>query len=336
MAPLLVLPARVDPVRISQEGSDVVLRFPYPTVTNSGETLTNLTKVTITREIGGIREGQRVPPPPTDTAQREREEKLYRARSETLAELTPRDLDAVTAGPDIVYRDPLIPLYREKRLGHVLLRYAVTATRDRKRVSDLSPIVSIVPRVPPDQPQRLVPTVEENRVCLDWWPPAAMLDGTTPALVAGYAVYRRDASDEEYDDKPLGVAIGATTYVDETVRPDRSYVYTVRAAPAAEVPLILGPAADQVPVSTRDVFAPPAPEGLLALGEGGGTRLVWNPSLAPDLAFYRVYRLEGGARTRLADGLKDPVWFDAGASGRTYGVTAVDKAGNESPIGTAK
>ena len=113
-------------------------------------------------------------------------------------------------------------------------------------------------------------------------------------------------------------------------------MYTVRAAPAAEVPLILGPAADQVPVSTRDVFPPPAPEGVLALGESGGTRLVWNPSLAPDLAFYRVYRLDGGAKTRLADGLKDPLWFDAGASGRTYGVTAVDKAGNESPMGTAK
>ncbi len=336
VAPLLVLPARVEPLRISQEGSDVVLRFPHPTVTNSGATLTNLTRVTVLREIAGIREGQHVPPPPPDTAQREREEKLFRARAETLADLTPQDLDGRTAGPDVVYRDPLVPLYRERRLGHVMLRYAVTATRDRKRVSDLSTIVSIVPRVPPERPLRLVATVEESRVCLDWWPPAAMLDGAAPALVAGYAVYRRDASDEEYDDKPLGVVIGATTYVDGSVRPDRAYVYTVRAAPVAEVPLILGPAADQVPVSTRDVFPPSAPEGVLALAESGGTRLVWNPSLAPDLAFYRVYRLDGGERTRLADGLKDPLWFDAGASGRSYAVTAVDKAGNESPMGTAK
>lgn len=335
-APLLVLPARVEPLRISQEGSDVVLRFAYPTVTNAGATLTNLTKVTVLREVDGIREGQRIPPPPADTAQREREEKLYRARAETLAELAPRDLDPLTAGPDVVYRDSLLALYREKRIGRVLLRYAVTATRDARRVSELSPIASIVPRVPPEKPLRLVPTVEESRVCLDWWPPAAMLDGSAPALVAGYAVYRRDASDDEYDDKPLGVVIGATTYVDETARPDRAYVYTVRAAPAAELPLILGPAADQAPVSTRDVFPPRAPEGVLALAESGGTRLVWNPSLAPDLAFYRVYRLDGAGRTRVADGLKDPLWFDAGAAGRTYGVTAVDKAGNESPMGTAK
>ncbi len=63
---------------------------------------------------------------------------------------------------------------------------------------------------------------------------------------------------------------------------------------------------------------------------------MWNPSLAPDLAFYRVYRTDGGAPARLADGLKDPLFFDAGASGRTYGVTAVDKSGNESAPGTVK
>ncbi len=335
-APLLVLPARVEPVRINQEGSDVVLRFPYPTVTNSGSMLTNLTKVTVLREVQSIREGQQTPPPPPDAAARERDEKLYRARAETIAELAPRDLDVATVGADLVVRDPLIPLYREKRLGRVLLRYAVTATRDKKRVSELSPITSIVPRVPPDRPLRVVPIVEENRVCLDWWPPTAMLDGAVPAVVAGYAVYRRDVSEEEFDDKPLGVALGATTYVDATVRPDRAYVYTIRAAPVAEVPLVLGPAADPVAVSTKDVFAPPAPEGLLVLAETGGTRLVWNPSLAPDLAFYRVYRVDGESRTRLADGLKDPLWFDAGAAGRAYAVTAVDKSGNESPMGTAK
>ncbi len=336
VAPLLVLPARVDPVRISQEGSDIVLRFPVPTLTNAGATLTNLTKVTVMREIAGAREGQRVPPPPADAAARGREEKTFKARAETIAELSPADLDAAAAGPDVVFRDDLVPLYREKRIGRVMLRYAVTATRDKKRVSEQSGIVAIIPRVPPDRPLGVVATVEESRVCLDWLPPPAMLDGATPAIVAGYAIYRREASDEEYDDRPLGVAIGVTTYVDENVRADRSYVYTVRAAPVADLPLILGPAADQVAVSTKDVFPPPAPEGLLALVESGGTRLVWNPSLAPDLAFYRVYRLDGGTRTRIADLLKDPIFFDAGASGRAYGVTAVDKSGNESPMGTAK
>jgi len=158
VAPLLVLPARVDPIRISQEGSDIVLRFPYPLLTNGGATLTNLTKVTVMREIAGAREGQRVPPPPADATARGRDEKSFKARAETIAELAPAGLDAVTAGPDVVFRDALVPLYREKRIGRVMLRYAVTATRDKKRVSELSGIVSIIPRVPPDRPLGIVAT----------------------------------------------------------------------------------------------------------------------------------------------------------------------------------
>ncbi|MGZ5381253.1 MAG: fibronectin type III domain-containing protein [Thermoanaerobaculia bacterium] len=334
--PLQVLPARVEPVRLSQEGSDVVLRFPYPSKTNAGETLTNLTGVTVYRELIGAREGERPPEAPKDAAAREREEKGFRARAEGIQKLTRTELDAATVGADVVVRDPLVPLYREGRIGRVFLRYGVTAMRDRKRASELSPLVALLPRVPPDRPFRVVPTVEEARVCLDWSAPVAMLDGARPVKVEGYAVYRRDAGDEEYEDRPLGIAIGVTTYVDATVVPDRKYVYTVRAAPVAELPLILGPASDEVPVSTADVFPPDAPDGVLILAEAGGTRLVWNPSLAGDLASYRVYRREDGAWKRIAQDLKDPVYFDAGVSAREYGVTAVDKSGNESAIGTAK
>jgi len=341
--PLQVLPARVEPVRLSQEGSDVVLRFPYPSKTNAGETLTNLTGVTVYRELLGAREGQKPPETPKEAAAKEREEKGFRARAETIQTLSRAELDAATVGPDVVVRDPLVPLFREGRVGRVFLRYGVTAQRDRKKVSELSPLVALLPRVPPERPFAVEVAVEEGRVCLDWRAPVAMLDGSRPAKIAGYAVYRREAADEEYEDRPLGVVIGVTTYVDTTVAPDLNYVYTVRAAPVAELPLILGPAADEVPVSTRDVFPPPAPEGVLVLFEAGGARLVWNPSLAGDLASYSVYRREKDGWKRIADGLKDPVYFDAGAiDGATpalagaYGVTAVDKSGNESPMGAAK
>ena len=63
---------------------------------------------------------------------------------------------------------------------------------------------------------------------------------------------------------------------------------------------------------------------------------MWNPSLAGDLASYRVYRRESGGWKRVAEALKDPVYFDAGAPASAYGVTAVDKSGNESLMGTAK
>lgn len=332
-APLQVIPARPEPLRVTQEGGDVVLRFPFPSKTVQGAPLTNLTRVTVFREVVPAPAGARAPEPAKEAAEREREEKLFRQRAEAIRDLPRASLDAVTVGSELVVRDPMLPLYVEKRLGRVFLRYGVTATRDAKRVSPLSPLVAIVPRVPPSEPLALAATVEEGRVCLEWLPPAGMLDGSGEAAVAAYAVYRRDEGEEAYD-----AWVGVTPrppFVDGTVAAGRRYVYTVRAAPTADLPPVLGPAADEVVADTRDVFPPPAPDGVLVLAEDGGNRLVWNPVLSRDLATYRVFSRDGDAQwRRLAEGLTDPSYYDAGAPpGRRYGVTAVDTAGNESPRG---
>ena len=332
-APLLVVPARPEPLKVTQEGSDVVLRFPFPSKTVQGAPLTNLTRVSVFREIVPAPATVRAPEPPKETAERERQEKLFRQRAEAIRDLPREALDDVTVGSEIVLRDSMVPLFLEKRLGRVYLRYGVTATRDRRRVSPISALVSIVPRVPPSAPIGLEATVEEGRVCLEWLPPTEMLDGTAPAKVAAYSVYRRDPSEPAYVE-PVGV-VSRSPFVDEGVPAGKRFLYTVRGAPTAETPAVLGPAADEVLADTRDVFPPKAPEGLLVLREEGGNRLVWNPSLSRDLAGYRLYAKDGGGEwRRLADALADPAFYDAAApAGRTYGVTAVDAAGNESPRG---
>jgi len=332
LPPILVVPARPEPLTLSQDGSDVVVRFPLPSLTAQGDPLTALRKVTIYREVQAAREGVRPPAPAAAAAERERQEKEFRSRAAVLAELSRADLDEWTVGGDVLYRDSLLPLYKEQRLGQVLLRYGVTATRERKLVSGLSPIAGIAPVVPPGRPLFLRATVEEKRVCLDWLAPEEMLDGTRPGLAGAYAVYRKEAGAEWYEE-PVGFVKAATSYVDVSARPDRRYLYTVRAAPSDEKPLLLGPAADEIEVSTADVFPPPAPEGFLVLREGGGARLVWNPVLVPDFAAYRVYRKGPGAAdwTTAADGLVETVWFDPDSRPETrYAVSALDRTGNES------
>ena len=333
LPPILVVPARVEPVRLYQEAGDVILRFPYPTRTAQGVPLTGLTRVTVYREIQSAPQGARAPEPPAGEA-RVREEKDFRLRSEVIAELGPEALDERTVGTEVVIRDSLVPLYREKRLGKILLRYGVTATRDKKRVSEMSPLVAILPAVPPGRPRDLVATVLESRVCLEWQAPDAMLDESTPVRVGAYAAYRKAEADEWYEE-PIGVVEKATSFTDETARSDRRYLYTVRGALTPEKPLLLGPPADEALADTRDVFPPAAPTGLLVLVEAERTRLAWTPVLSADLASYRVYRrgAKDAAWTRIAEGLKDPGYFDlAPPQGARYGVTAVDRRGNESPV----
>ena len=88
-----------------------------------------------------------------------------------------------------------------------------------------------------------------------------------------------------------------------------------------------------------DTTPPPAPTGLTAAADADQVTLSWDPVDAADLAGYHV--------RRWADGSSDPerltttpvsvtTWADTSAANGntfTYAVTAVDAAGNESPVG---
>jgi hypothetical protein len=163
-----------------------------------------------------------------------------------------------------------------------------------------------------------------------------MLDGSKPARIAAYAVFLRLESDEAYESTPLGTESRGEFYIDRTAAPEKRYRYTVRAVPALADAFILGPPSLEVKVDTKDVFAPPPPGGLLVLSEEAGTRLVWNPVPARDLAGYRIYRraTESGAFEKIAEVKEELSYLDKiplvpGAKTR-WAVTAFDARGNES------
>jgi hypothetical protein len=92
----------------------------------------------------------------------------------------------------------------------------------------------------------------------------------------------------------------------------------------------------EVEITPEDKFPPPVPTGLAAVVSTGSIELVWEPSAAPDLAGYRIYRAAGaGSFEKLAETREAPSYSDAkvepGKSYR-YAVAAFDKAGNESAM----
>jgi hypothetical protein len=127
----------------------------------------------------------------------------------------------------------------------------------------------------------------------------------------------------------------ATSYVDASAVPGESWCYLVRVVSSTE-PLVESSPSDESCLDVKDVAPPAPPVGVAARETEGGIEISWSPSTEPDLAVYRVYRWTPETSTqRIADVLPPETTFldttaPAGVQLR-YAVSAVDKAGNESP-----
>jgi len=146
-----------------------------------------------------------------------------------------------------------------------------------------------------------------------------------------YRIYRR------VGEEPKAQAIGETErteYNDNATDYGIPYHYSVEGFRTGGDIRLLSDLPDEVTITTRDTYAPPAPAGVVAVPSVGSIELMWDRSAASDLAGYRVYRAQGnGQFEKLADTREAPSYSDrAVESGKTYRyvVTAFDKVGNES------
>ncbi|HEU4335491.1 MAG TPA: hypothetical protein VFT32_13430 [Candidatus Eisenbacteria bacterium] len=165
----------------------------------------------------------------------------------------------------------------------------------------------------------VIATQEEGAVVLSW-----SITGDAYRYVDGWNVYRKDVMDGpgvRLNDAPVPDVV----YRDATVAEGGEYYYSVRSVSPAGVEGL--PSHDLV--LRYDRVPPPAPSGLTAVPAANAVSLGWDPSRAPDLASYRLYR--DGAL--LAGALAATAYTDmpvAPGVPRRYEVTAVDRNGNES------
>jgi hypothetical protein len=135
-----------------------------------------------------------------------------------------------------------------------------------------------------------------------------------------------------------------TALLGKTDRPaftDGAVQYGARYTYAVQTVLQAGPIEAEseisrtVTVSHEDVFPPPAPTGLTALGGVNAVELSWDRSPDSGVKGYQVWRAEdGGGFARHGELAAGPSFSDSKIVSRRkyrYAVTAVDEKGNESP-----
>jgi hypothetical protein len=330
-------PAAITDLAVSQTGNDVVLTFTLPEQTADRRPLQRVPEIEIYRDFGKPPEGGQTSP--------------AAAASPTLLATIPVAMEnRYTEQGHIHYADSL---RAEDFTGHpdsVAIYIARTQVSEKKPSANSN--VASVPVYPAADPiADLKIQITHSAVVLSWTAPEKTLIGSTPAISA-YRIYRAEAlsgavaATDMKLKSPLA-KIGETQsaqYEDTQFTFGATYLYSVRSVVQYPGEALESANSNLAVATPRDIFPPGAPENLLVVlvekqgAETAHLELSWAINPETDIAGYNVYRSEQADRSgnRLnTELLRTPAFRDMNVlPGHRYfySVTAVDHAGNESPI----
>ncbi len=307
-APDRLLPGPVREFRLSQEGDALVLSWLLPKVNLLGQPLT---------QVQGCR--------------------VYRCEATGVAPEAPcpanfvlyADIDLAYPQQGQVRGEALIFQDREVVPDHRYF-YRVAAYDQDGYLGSWSRTLSHVWGWLPRPPLDLQAAAGDRGVALRWSPVSQLTNGSPARDLAGYLIYRREGSGA-WSQIPPG-PIPQTAYQDVAVKNQVEYTYKVQAVRRLGGELLASGDSPLVSARPEKLTPPPPLLGLLAAPSSQGVELRWEPSPAPDVAGYRVYRRSPGeARAgRLnPELLTKPYFVDSRVQrGQTYYyyVTAVDNS----------
>jgi predicted phage tail protein len=172
------------------------------------------------------------------------------------------------------------------------LRYAVRYVNAAGQRAAFSNFLMIEPAAKvANPPGNLTFTVSEPAVTLKWEAPATNVEGSTPANLLGYNIYRRSGSSTAAEQILNQTPITTTEFQDRTFKFGEKYFYFVRSVSLGT----LGKPVESldstiVPVAPIDKYPPAAPSGISAVAAPGRISIFWPPNSESDLAGYLVHR----------------------------------------------
>jgi hypothetical protein len=234
-----------------------------------------------------------------------------------------------------------INLSQTNAVANTRLRYAIRYVNNRDQSAAFSNTVAIEPgsrvALPASGLTAIAPG--QDLVTLKWTAPDANVDGTRPASIAGYNVYRRKAQREAGGELLNDEPITELSFNDTRFEYKADYIYFVRVLSQGATGLIESADSELLAFTPVDTFAPAPPNPVSIASANGTMSLFWPSSSERDVIGYNVYRA-GSADAEEKDWIKltdqpiAPVTFrdDRVVIDQTYSyrVTAIDRFNNES------
>ena len=171
------------------------------------------------------------------------------------------------------------------------LIYAVRLVNSAGQKASFSNFLTVEPSGKIAQPpQTLTAAVMAESIKLNWTAPESNVDGSRPANILGYNIYRSDSSDKPaklLNEKPSN----ESEYSDKFFEFNSQYFYFVRSvsvdangAPAESLE------SNIISVVPRDVFKPSAPSAITIAAAPSSLSIFFATNPEKDVAGYRIYR----------------------------------------------
>lgn len=260
-------------------------------------------------------------------------EEEFASRSNLIASLPISDSDF--ALQQLKYSDDL-----EFSGQPVRLRYAVRFVNDSGQKAAFSNFLLIEPTAKiASSPAAAEVSVSQDSILVRWKAPETNVDGSKPANILGYNIYRSVSKNEAA--KLLNSApVTKIEFADEFFEFGKTYYYFVRSVSlGTNGEPVESLESNIVEIYAKDVFPPTAPAAITLAAAPSNLSIFFAFNPEKDIAGYRIYRTENSAQPKkdwqllTKDLLTTNTYQDTKVeSGKTYYyyLTAVDTSGNVS------
>lgn len=318
LPPLRSVPLTTNDLDIRQQGRSILFEMGYPSTTASGLALGGVDAVELLELVKPLLADGELP---------KVEPREFEAAASSVLTLRGSDLGSAVAGDRIQFELPMASTLPEQPVAS----FFAVRTWKAEEFSAVSNRVGLVVGEPPPPPSSLALEARSRGVLLTW-----KFEHESP--VDGFDIFRREAQVRAYGEPLKRVSAEENSFLDLRAEFHQRYIYTVRTVGNSE-PLVWSAEAGEQEINYEDRFAPPLPKNFVVLGERGRVRLRWDPSQAPDVAGYFLYRREPGRDFHpINDKALDAVEYtnDGLVAGFSYSfrIQVVDHKGNRSALST--